>query len=141
MDFLTAQNRARFFEIWEKAKADLPLEGEEALFAEIMLEHREHHPFFNLGDKAFDIDFAGRRETNPFLHTSLHAVIEQQLKSRQPPEVEETLLFLQARGESRHEAVHWIGSVLAQVLYDAVTKNKPIDEVRYLSKLKEIVST
>jgi hypothetical protein len=139
MDFLTAQNRARFFEIWEKVKSHLPLEGEEALFAEIMLEHREHHPLFNLGEPAMQIDFAGRRETNPFLHTSLHAVIEQQLKAGLPPETEQALLSLLARGESRHDAIHRIGAILAQVIHDAVTRNKPIDEGHYISKLRELI--
>ena len=139
MDFLTTQNRARFFEIWQKAKANLPLEGEDALFAEIMLEHREHHPLFNLGEPAMQIDFVGRRETNPFLHTSLHAVIEQQLHSKIPEETEQAFRALQARGESRHDAIHRIGAVLAQVIHDAVTRNKPIDEGFYITKLRELI--
>lgn len=139
MDFLTAQNRARFFEIWQKAKANLPLEGEEALFAEIMLDHREHHPLFNLGEAAMQIDFAGRRQTNPFLHTSLHAVVEQQLTARVPAETEEALRSLMGQGEPRHDAVHRIGGILAQVIHDAVTRNKPIDEAEYISKLRGLI--
>jgi hypothetical protein len=139
MDFMTAQNRARFFEIWKKAKENLPMEGEEALFAEIMLEHREHHSLFDLGDAAMNIDFAGRRQTNPFLHTSLHAVVEQQLQTRQPIEVEQALLSLVSRGDSRHDAIHQIGGIFAQVLYDAVTRNKPIDEAEYVSKVRALI--
>ena len=139
MDFLTTQNRARFFEIWSKAKLGLPLEGEEALFADIMLEHREHHPLFDLGEAAFEIDFSGRREINPFLHTSLHAVVEQQIQSGRPAETEQAVAALQARGESRHDAIHRIGALLAQALYDAVTRNRPIDEARYISNLKEFI--
>lgn len=140
MDFMTAQNRARFFEIWKKAKENFPMEGEEALFAEIMLEHREHHPLFDLGEAAMNIDFAGRRQTNPFLHTSLHAVVEQQLQARQPIEVEQALLSLISRGDSRHDALHQIGGILAQVLYDAVTRNKPIDEGNYLLKVRALIN-
>ncbi len=137
MDFMRAQNRALFFEIWKKAKANLPIEGEEAIFAEIMLEHREHHPLFDLGEKAFDIDFAARQETNPFLHTSLHAVIEQQLRAREPIETEQAFLSLLARGESRHEAIHRMAGLVAEILFSAVTKNKPIDEAGYLLRLRE----
>lgn len=139
MDFMTAQNRARFFEIWKKAKENLPMEGEEALFAEIMLEHREHHPLFDLGEAAMNIDFAGRRQTNPFLHISLHAVVEQQLQAHQPIEVEQALLSLIARGDTRHDAIHQIGGILAQVLYDAVTRNQPIDEADYLLKVRAFI--
>lgn len=139
MDFLKTQNRARFFEIWSKVKSGLPLEGEEALFAEIMLLHREHHPLFDLGERAMEIDFSARRETNPFLHTSLHAVVEQQLETKQPPETAEAFLALQGRGESRHDAIHQIGAILAQTLYDAVTQNKQIDEAAYTSRLRALV--
>ncbi|MBI3805778.1 MAG: DUF1841 family protein [Nitrospirae bacterium] len=139
MDFMTAQNRARFFEIWKKAKENQPIEGEEALFAEIMLEHREHHSLFDLGEGAFNIDFAARRQTNPFLHTALHAMVEQQIRSHQPVEVEQALLSLLSRGESRHEALHRIGGLLAQTIHEAVTQNKSIDEARYLSGLREFI--
>lgn len=115
------------------------MEGEEALFAEIMLEHREHHSLFDLGEAATNIDFAGRRQTNPFLHTSLHAVVEQQLEAHHPIEVEHALLSLISRGDSRHDAIHQIGGILAQVLYDAVTRNKPIDEAEYLSKVRALI--
>lgn len=140
MDTLVPHNRARFVEIWEKAKGNSPLEGEEALFAQVMLEHREHHPVFDMGEAAFKIDFAARRETNPFLHVSLHVMAEQQVQSRQPIEAEQAFLSLKARGESRHDAIHRIGGVLAQVLQDAFLKNKPIDEIDYLLRLKDFIT-
>lgn len=139
MDFMTAQNRARFIEIWKKAKENAPIEGEEALFAEIMLEHREHHSLFDLGEAAFNIDFAARRQTNPFLHTALHALVEQQIRAREPIEAEQALLSLLSKGDSRHEALHRIGGLLAQTLYDAVTRNKSIDDARYLAGLREFI--
>ncbi len=140
MDTLVLHNRARFVQIWEKAKGNFPLEGEEAFFAQVMLEHREHHPVFDMGEAAFKIDFSARRETNPFLHISLHVMAEQQIASRQPVETEEVFLALKAGGALRHDVIHKIGGALAQVLQDAFLKNKPIDEVDYLVRLKNLLT-
>ena len=138
MDFLAIQNRARFFEIWKQASQGEPLQGEDALFARIMREHPQFHPLFNMGDSAFDIDFAARREVNPFLHTSLHAVVEQQLSSGAPPEVAEAFRFIQQRGDDPHEAIHRIGGILAEILFEAIRRKRPIDEAAYLQKVREL---
>jgi len=140
MDFLAIQNRARFFEIWKKASLGQPLLGEEALFAKIMQEHRQFHALFNMGESAFDIDFSARREVNPFLHTSLHAVVEQQLASGAPPEVPEAFRWIQERGDERHEAIHRIGGILAEVLFEAIEKKRPLDEAAYLQRIRDLIS-
>jgi predicted RNase H-like HicB family nuclease len=140
MDFLSIQNRARFLDIWKKASKDESLEGEEALFGKIMLEHSEFHSLFNLGEAAFEIDFAGQREINPFLHTSLHAVVEQQLASHNPQEVEQAVQATLARGETLHEAIHRISGILAEVLFEAVQKNRPIDESLYIKKVQGLIA-
>jgi hypothetical protein len=141
MDFLTVQNRARFLEIWRKTSQSEPLDEEEALFGRIMREHPEFRPLFELGEPAFEIDFAGKKEVNPFLHTSLHAVVEQQISSRVPAEVERAFLSIRERGDERHEAIHRIGAILAEVLFEAVQKNRPLDEAAYLHRLKVLIES
>jgi len=139
MDFLAIQNRARFLEIWKKVSLSEPLSGEEALFGEIMRQHPEFHPLFKMGASAFEIDFAGRREVNPFLHISLHAVVEQQMASGTPPEVSEAVRSIRGRGEGPHEAVHRIGAILAEVLFEGIQKKRPIDDAAYLRRLSELI--
>lgn len=51
-------------------------------------------------------------------HAAIHAVVETQIASEDPPEVAETLRRLRTEGLSRHDAVHAIGSILAGVMYD-----------------------
>ena len=54
---------------------------------------------------------------NRFLHSAIHAVVENQLASGELPEVGRTLARLLAGGLDRHEAVHAIGSVVAEHMF------------------------
>jgi hypothetical protein len=51
------------------------------------------------------------------LHSSVHAVIENQLALGQPIEASEALSRLRHDGIARHDAIHAIGSVLAEHLF------------------------
>ncbi len=135
-DFLLPQNRARFLSIWQKAKRREELEPEEELFARAMEAHPEFHPTFDLGEAAFDRPFV--QEVNPFLHISLHAMVETQVASRNPPEAAEALGALLDRGDDRHDAVHRLGGILAEILFAAVKEHRPIDEAEYLRRLKDL---
>lgn len=139
MDFLAAQNRARFLEIWKNTSENKKLEGEEAVFGRIMQEHPEFHATFNLGEPAFGIDFASRNEVNPFLHISLHAVVEQQIADRNPAEVEQAYQAILEWGDSRHESIHRISGILAEVLFEAIQKKSPIDDAGYLRRVRELI--
>jgi hypothetical protein len=51
---------------------------------------------------------------NPELHASIHAIVENQVARGDELPARRTLVRLQAEGLDRHEAIHAIGSVLAQ---------------------------
>jgi hypothetical protein len=65
--------------------------------------HRRHHP----------------RTPRIRLHSTFHAVVENQL-AEGVPAVVETLDRLRAEGLSRHDAIHAIGSVLATQVFHAL---------------------
>ncbi len=113
------------------------MEGEEPLLSRILLDHPEFHAVFESRDG--EVDLAKFGGINPFLHVGLHLVVEQQRIGQQPPEVAQALVALQAGGVSRHEAIHQVGGVLAQVIQDAVTRNKPMDTGRYLLMLRKLI--
>lgn len=56
----------------------------------------------------------------PTLHATIHAVVERQL-AMQLPSVVRALARLQAEGLDRHDAVHAIGSVLAEHMRQLMT--------------------
>lgn len=57
------------------------------------------------------------RLPNVRLHATIHVIVENQLASAEPIVVA-TLSRLQREGLSRHDAVHAIGSVLAEHIYE-----------------------
>lgn len=74
---------------------------------------------------------------NPQLHAAIHVVIENQLALGEPVVVE-TMARLQAEGLDRHEALHAIGSQLAEHLYQLMDERRDVQEpayARYLERL------
>ena len=60
---------------------------------------------------------AGVELPNRYLHSAIHATVENQLALGEPPEAGRALARLLAGGLDRHEAVHAIGSVLAKHMF------------------------
>ena len=75
-------------------------------------------------DSRADIPKAARR-----LHASMHVVVENQLASNEEPIVR-ALARLMKEGLSRHEAVHAIGSVVAENIYDIVNQKDSAETAR-----------
>lgn len=104
-----AMSRGRLFDLWQRAKENEPLEGEEAMMARMMKEHTEYFDVWerleNFGENEIVVD-----GVNPILHVSMHSVIENQLEQNTPPEARKALTALLKRGVARHEAIHAIAS-------------------------------
>ena len=66
---------------------------------------------------------AGIRLPSPRLHATFHVIVENQLAMAEPIVVA-TLTRLQREGLGRHDAVHAIGSVLAEHIYELL-KGQP----------------
>lgn len=64
------------------------------------------------------------RLPNAHLHAVIHVIVENQLALGEPVVVE-TLARLQREGLSRHDAIHAIGSVLAEHLYGIIQWRVP----------------
>jgi uncharacterized protein DUF1841 len=63
------------------------------------------------------------------LHASMHVVVENQLASNDEPVVR-ALARLMKEGLSTHDAVHAIGSLVAEEVYDLLKQAEPPDTVR-----------
>jgi hypothetical protein len=83
------------------------------------------------------------RLPNPQLHAVIHVIIENQLALGEEVVVR-TLARLQAEGLSRHDAVHAIGSVLADDLYKLMQENSDTTDDafhRYRDGLEKLTAT
>lgn len=133
VEVLRALNRDRMHSIWKRAKAG-DFEGlseEESLLAKIMLEHEEE--FFNdfefadVTDRKYDPD----EEGNPFLHISIHSVIENQIAQRDPIEVFQFYNAMKNKKCSHHQAIHLIGAILAPLMYSVLKERVEFDIETY----------
>ena len=69
---------------------------------------------------------------------ALIETVENQIRDKNPPEVRATLDRLMAMGESRENAMRYIGSVFSVEVYEILTHQKPYDEKRYVANLRNL---
>ena len=97
------------------------LEPVEQKLAQIVMDHPEYQEQFE--DKGLldgrDIPSDG---VNPFLHISMHQMIEDQLAAESPIEAILLCEYLEMAGNSRHEAVHAVMMVLSHTIYHSYKK-------------------
>ncbi len=57
------------------------------------------------------------------VHAAIHATVETQLAANDPPQARRALARMMAEGLDRHDAVHAVGSVLAELMFDLMKKD------------------
>ena len=64
--------------------------------------------------------------------------VENQIRDNDPPETKRTLERLMKNGESRANALRYIGSALTVEIFDALKNQKPYNHERYLRNLEAL---
>ena len=72
------------------------------------------------------------------LRAALFEVIENQLRSNDPPETRETLDRLMRDGHTREEAMKLIGCALVGEVFGILKTQAPYDHARYVANLKRL---
>jgi len=84
---------------------------------------------------------AGAKVPNLKMHATIHAVVESQVAVGDEIPVRRTLERLQDEGLDRHEALHAVGCVLAQHMYDLATGPPAGDpSERYFAELESLTA-
>lgn len=77
---------------------------------------------------------------NPTLHAAMH-VVENQIAMGEPPEVELSLSRLMSEGLDRHDALHAIGSVLAEHMYACLrSEGQPPAPSQYAERVLQLTA-
>ncbi len=137
---LRSLTRTHTHEIWKLAKnGELEhLSAEDRQLGEILLEHEDefyHH--FEFTDAVADYDYEPGTEVNPFLHITIHTVVENQLEAKDPIEAFQFYNAMRKKHLSHHETIHLIGSIFAPLMFDVLKQGKPFDSKSYTSLLKK----
>lgn len=133
-------HRQVFWDAWQKARADLPLDALQVRIARVIALHPEYHHFFDDLEDFLDRDFEVDNGMNPYLHLSLHLALEEQVAIRQPAEVANCLEYLMTRkGLDRHDALHAMLEVLAETVYFAQRKGGEPDALAYAAAVGRLM--
>ncbi len=133
-------NRKHFHEIWEKAqKGELDsLSEEEQRLGKIMLDHSdEYFNQFEFADALSDHEYDSESEVNPFLHVTLHAIVENQIRDRNPIEAFQFYNAMLRKKCSRHEAIHLLNIILVKFIFQTLKEKVPFPLDSYRRMLKE----
>ena len=91
------------------------------------------------------LDYHTRKKTqlpNERMHAAIHAAVENQIALGDELPVESKLNDLMEEGLDRHEAVHAIGSVLAEQIYGILSEGSERDDqnVAYLEAVEQLTA-
>jgi len=133
-------HRQVFWDAWQKAQADLPLNALEVRIVRVIALHPEYHHFFLDMEDFLDRDFQVDDGMNPYLHLSLHLAIEEQLATKHPPEAARLMeLYVVEQKKDRHDALHAILEVLAETVYTSQRYGKEPDVIAYAAQLRVLL--
>lgn len=131
----TGANRALAHNIWERSQRAEQLTGEEARLAAAMNEHPEYRVAWESPERLAGGAIGG---VNPYLHVTMHTIVESQLADNEPPETARALERLMAGGMSRHEAIHRIGNAILEQIWRIQREKRPFDRDAYVRALSRL---
>lgn len=132
-------NRQHLHHLWRKAnKGELDgLTEEEQRLSKIMLAHSdEYFNQFEFADTLADHQFNPESEVNPFLHVTLHAVVEKQIEDREPIEAFQFYNAMIRNKCTRHEAIHLLMTILIKFLFPVLKEGVKFDLDGYRKVLR-----
>ena len=77
----------------------------------------------------------------PYLHDAIHEIVENQIREGEPKETKENLDRLMNLGYTRHEAIHKIGAVIVEDIYNVLKNKQEFDEEGFVKKLLTLKQT
>lgn len=131
--------RMRMGLIWKSYKESLSagLNAEDRKLAEIMNEHPEYYHAWEFANEYADGEIT-EGQVNPFMHISMHQVVENQLFLKDPSEVTDFYNEQLAKGISRHDIIHKIAAALSNEMFEMLKTGRMFDKGKYLNELKKL---
>lgn len=131
---LTSVSYIQMSAIWQKAKdRDFKgLDDEKQRLAKIMVEHEDElFSQFEYANLTYDPDQNPDTEYDPFLHITIHSIVEAQLELGDPIEAVQFFNAMRQKKYSRHDAIHLTGQILTCLIFEMSEHQKPFDMETY----------
>jgi Domain of unknown function (DUF1841) len=128
----------RFFcEAWRKERDGAVLEPMDALAAQWIQQHPEHHADLADVNEALAASYTVENgRTNPFLHLSMHLTISEQCSIDQPRGIRQAVELLAAKRGSLHDAHHEVMECLGEMVWASQRSGLPPDGQAYLERVR-----
>ena len=133
----------RMSKIWKKAKAHdfEDLDEEKQRIARIMVEHEDElYKQFEHADLTYDPKANPDTGYDPFLHITIHSIVEAQLENNDPLEVVQFFNAMRHKKYSRHDSIHLVGQILTCLIFEILEHDKPFDPETYRKLLNKYKS-
>lgn len=124
--------------VWDISGLDESmLSSEDQVLLEVMRRHPEYYDLWGRLDSVTEQELE-RDGTNPIIHVMIHQTLENQIAANKPPEVARTVDRLMSSGKTRHDALHEIGVVLIEEIFEIMKFNRPFNQRLYTKKLRQL---
>jgi hypothetical protein len=123
----------------ERKQGGIRFSEDEESIIQVMKDHPEFDEFWPMGEMAAAPQEIGDQIVNPFVHTAVHASIELQVNHLKPRYVAETLSVLLDKGTDRHDAIHQIGAIYAELFFKRFRRGDEFDDAEYAARLKDLI--
>jgi hypothetical protein len=135
---LREQSHERFYLLWQQAKLGAELEGDDARLVQAMRDHPEYYDTWEHANE-FLQEQVTVNGANPFLHVTMHSVVENQAAQNEPPEVCAVLQYKILLKTPRHQAVHEIANAFTEQLWVVLHDRKHFDQDAYRRSLAKML--
>jgi hypothetical protein len=79
-----------------------------------------------------------KSETNPHLQAAIMEVVDNQLRSNDPPQTQQTFKCLVEAGHAENEAKRLIACVVSAEIFDVLKKQEPFNLERFVKGLDKL---
>jgi hypothetical protein len=131
-------SHARFYALWQRAKTGDALGEEDARTVQAMRDHPEYYSVWEHANE-FLAEPVTVLNVNPFLHVTLHTLVENQAVNNEPAEVRAVLEYKTSHKTPRHQVVHAIANALVELMWPVLHDHQPFDNAAYRRQLAKLL--
>ena len=128
----------RFYTLWQLAKAGGSLGDEDSRTVQAMRDHPEYYSVWEHANEFLQEPVAVDG-ASPFLHVTMHTIVENQAAINEPAEVRAVLEYKTSHKEPRHDVVHAIANAFVELLWPVLHDHKPFDNNAYRRKVAKML--
>lgn len=129
-----------FLQIWKTRHDKDTLEEQHQDILKAMEQHEEYHHLWE-SENIYSMLNQVQQE-NPFLHITLHSMIQRQIDDGKPTEVAEAFRHLITKKKLTEEkALHSLMVILADEMFNMMKEQRAFDEENYKKRMKIFMKT